>query len=165
MKQNPAGYTPEKASFRDYLGIFKGIKMPWLFIALIFVATIATAFAGLTITMFTGDMVDAQGNVPIGQLVRFAAGYAIISACMAGQTIFQGIASERINLGLRQKLLRKIIYTRQSCYDADGGETLVSRVTTDCDFASKLLATIVDFVSIAISLVTYISSKIGRAHV
>lgn len=158
MKQNPAGYTPEKASFRDYLGIFKGIKMPWLFIALIFVATIATAFAGLTITMFTGDMVDAQGNVPIGQLVRFAAGYAIISACMAGQTIFQGIASERINLGLRQKLLRKIIYTRQSCYDADGGETLVSRVTTDCDFASKLLATIVGFVSIAISLVTYISS-------
>ena len=161
MKKTTSGYTPEKASFREYLGIFKGIKMPWLFIALIFAATIATTFAGLTITMFTGDMVDAQGNVPTGQLVQFAAGYAIMSACMAGQTIFQGIASERINLGLRRKLWRKIVYTRQSCYDADGGETLVSRVTTDCDFASKLLATIVGFVSIAISLVTYISSMYG----
>lgn len=161
MKKTTSGYTPEKASFREYLGIFKGIKMPWLFIALIFAATIATTFAGLTITMFTGDMVDAQGNVPTGQLVQFAAGYAIMSACMAGQTIFQGIASERINLGLRRKLWRKIVYTRQSCYDADGGETLVSRVSTDCDFASKLLATIVGFVSIAISLVTYISSMYG----
>ena len=158
MKKNTGGYTPEKASFREYLGIFMGIKMPWLFIILIFAATIATTFAGLFLTMFTGDMVDAQGNVPTGQLVRFALGYAVMSVCLAGQTIFQGIASERINLGLRQKLWRKIVYTKQSCYDVDGGETLVSRVTTDCDFASKLLTTIVGFLSIAISLATYISS-------
>ena len=157
MKKNTVGYAPERASFKEYLGIFKGIKMPWLFILLIFAATLATTFAGLFLTMFTGDMVDAQGNVPTAQLVRFALGYAVMSVCMAGQTIFQGIASERINLGLRQKLWRKIIYTKQSCYDVDGGETLVSRVTTDCDFASKLLTTIVGFLSIAISLVTYIS--------
>ena len=157
MKTNPTGYVPEKASFQEYLGIFRGIQMPWLFIVLIFAATIATTYAGLGISIFTGDMVDAQGNVPVAQLVSFALGYAVISACTAGRTIFESIASQRINLGLRQKLWRKIIYTKQSCYDADGGETLVSRVTTDCDFASNLLTTLVSLISLAVSMFTYLT--------
>ncbi|MDE6881317.1 MAG: ABC transporter ATP-binding protein/permease [Oscillospiraceae bacterium] len=157
MKKNTAGYAPEKAPFQEYLRIFKGIKMPWLFIFLIFAATIATTYAGLGISMFTGDMVDAQGNVPVAQLVSFALGYAVMSACTAGRTIFEQIASERINLGLRQKLWRKIVYTKQSCYDADGGESLVSRVTTDCDFASKLLTTVVSLLSLAVSMFTYLT--------
>ena len=156
MKHNRAHYKPEKASFRDYLGMFRGIRIPWLFIVLIFVATICSTFASLNISMFTGDMVDANGNVPVAQLVTFALSYLVTALCTAGSSIFQGVASERINLGLRQKLWRKIIYTKQSCYDSDGGEALVSRVTTDCDFASKLLTTIVGFVSLAFTLVMYL---------
>ena len=145
-------YTPERASFRDYLGIFRGIKMPWLFIVLIFAAGIASTLAAMSLSFFTGDMVDAQGNVPAAQLAGFALGYAVLGVCTSGSVIFQGVASERINLGLRQKLWRKIIYTRQSCYDADGGEGLVSRVTTDCDFASRLLTTVVGLLSVAVSM-------------
>ncbi len=161
MKKNQGGYAPEKASFREYLGIFKGIKLPWLFIILIFAATIGSTMAGLSVSFFTGDMVDANGDVPTAQLVSFALGYLAMAACSAGSVIFQGIASERINLGLRRKLWRKIIYTRQSCYDKDGGEMLISRVTTDCDFASKLLTTIVGFLSIAVSLYMYIFQMYG----
>ena len=157
MKKSQTGYVRERAPFKEYLGIFKGIKMPWLFIALIFVAAIGSTFAGLSVSFFTGDMVDAQGDVPAAQLVSFAMGYLVMAACAAGSTVFQGIASERMNLGLRSKLWRKIIYTKQSCYDKDSGETLVSRVTTDCDFASKLLTTIVGFLSVAVGLVMYIS--------
>lgn len=156
MKKQSTNYRPEKASFREYLGVFRGIKLPWLFIILIFVATICSTFASMNIAMFTGDMVDASGNVPVVQLVNFALSYLLVALCTAGSTIFQGIASERMNLGLRKKLWRKIIYTKQSCYDADGGEALVSRVTTDCDYASKILTTIVGFVSLAISLVMYV---------
>ncbi len=151
-----AGYTPEKASFKNYMRMFHGIKMPWFFIVMIFVCTIATTVAALSVTYFTGDVVDAEGNVPTAQLVSFTFGYLVMEVCMAGTTIFQGVASERINLGLRKKLWRKIIYVKQSSYDADSGETLVSRVTTDCDYASKLLTTIVSFVSIAFSLVMYV---------
>lgn len=151
-----ANYKPEKTSFRAYLHMFKGIPVPWLFILLIFVATLVSTFAGMFVTVFTGDMVDAQGNVPTAQLVRFALGYLLMAVAAAGSTVFSGVASERINLGLRRKLWRKMIYTCPSAYDSDGGETLVSRVTTDCDYASKLLTTLVGFVSLAISLVMYV---------
>ncbi len=32
---------------------------------------------------------------------------------------------------------------KQSRYDADNGESVVSRVTTDCDYGSKLYSTII----------------------
>ena len=157
MKKQHVDYRPEKARFGEYLAMFRGIKMPWLFIILIFVATVCSTFAALNISMFTGDMVDANGRVPAAQLAAFALSYLLVGLCTAGSAIFQGVASERINLGLREKLWRKIIYTQQSCYDADGGETLVSRVTTDCDYASKLLTTIVGLVSLAFSMATYLT--------
>lgn len=161
MKENRLSYTPEKASFREYLGIFKGIKMPWLFIVLIFAATIGSTVAAMSLSFFTGDMVDAQGNVPTGQLASFAVGYAAMGLCAALNVIFEGVASERINLGLREKLWRKIIYTKQSCYDADGGEGLVSRVTTDCDYASRLLTTVIGLLSIAMSMVMMVGTMYG----
>lgn len=153
MKTN---YRAEKASLKDYVGIFRGIKMPWLFIGLVFAMSVASALVSVRISFFTGDMVDASGNVPTAQLISFAVGYCVIGACSAGSTVFSGIANERINLGLRKKLWRKVIYTRQSCYDADGGETLVSRVTTDCDFASQLVSTIVSFLTGSITSVMYL---------
>lgn len=158
MKKNHINYVPEKATFKGYLSIFKGVKMPWLFIVLILAASLATTFAAMSLSFFTGDMVDAQGNVPVAQLASFALGYLLMAVFSAAGSIFQGVASERINLGLRKKLWRKIIYTRQSCCDMDGGETLVSRVTTDCDFASKLVTTIVSFLTGSLSSVMLIGS-------
>lgn len=156
MKRVKNEYTPERVGIKEYFGIFKGIKIPWLFFIMIFVCTIGTTIAGMTVTYFTGDVVDASGEVPTAQLVSYAVGYILVGIFATGSLIFSGIASERINLGLRKKLWRKIIYTKQSCYDEDGGESLVSRVTTDCDFASKLFTTIVSFVSLAVSMGMYI---------
>ena len=156
MSGKRQNYRPEKVTFKEYVKIFSGIKIPWLFLILILVATFAMTLASLRITYFTGDVVDAQGNVPTAQLVSYAAGYIVMGLCTAASIIFQGVASEKINLGLRKKLWRKLIYTKQSSYDIDGGETLVSRVTTDCDYASRLFTTIVSFISLAISLGMYI---------
>lgn len=156
MKKN-ASYTPEKVSVRQYIGIFKGIRLPWLFFVLYFAASIASMLASLKITYFTGDAVDAQGNVPVGQLAGFALGYIVVGLCSTAMYIFQGVASERINLALRKKLWRKIIHTRQSAYDIDGGETLVSRVTTDCDYASQLFMVIIALLSMLFTFITYIT--------
>ena len=156
MSSKRQNYKPEKVTLKEYIKIFKGIKIPWVFLILILVATFAMTLASLQVTYFTGDVVDAQGNVPTAQLVSYALGYIVMGLCSAASVIFQGVASEKINLGLRKKLWRKLIYTKQSCYDADGGETLVSRVTTDCDYASRLFTTIVSFISLAISLGMYI---------
>ena len=152
MKKQKKPYQLEKASFQDYLWVLRGIRIPWLFIALIFVCVLVMTVASIGVSYFTGDMVDAQGNVPTAKLAVFALSYLAMALCVAGQTIFQEIAAQRINLGLRAKLWRKIIYTSQSSFDQDGGEALVSRVTADCDYASRLLTTLVGFASLAVSL-------------
>ena len=147
----------ERATLKDYIWALRGIRLPWLFLLLILAASIGTTFAGLHISFFTGDMVDAQGNVPTEDLINYVLIYCALAVTSAGSYVFGAIASEKINLGLRLKLWRKIMYTPQSFYDSDGGEALVSRVTADCNFASKLLTTVVEMLSISVSIGIYVA--------
>ena len=156
MKANRLTYRAEKSTLRDYFWALKGIQIPWIFLLLIFASSLGSTFAALNISFFTGDMVDAQGNVPTMRLIKYVLSYGGMGLAAAAITVFSALASERINLGLRTKLWRKIMYTQQSCYDRDGGSSLVSRVTADCDFASKLLTTIASTLSICISLGIYV---------
>ena len=150
-------YRREKVSFKDYLSALSGISLPWVFLALTFAATIVSTLATMDIATITGSIVDADGNVPTAKLVSYAGNYLLVGLSAALVLVLGAIASEKINLGLRTRLWKKIIYTRQSCYDQDGGEALVSRVTTDCDFASKLLTTVVSMIGIGVGMGIYIS--------
>ena len=157
MKAEKKAYRTEKVSFKDYVFAMAGIKLPWFFLALSLAATIASTFATMNIATFNGAVVDELGNVPTEKIVSYAGNYLVIAVTSALTLVLAAIASEKINLGLRSRLWKKIIYTRQSCYDMDGGESLVSRVTTDCDFASKLLATIISMLGIAVGMGIYIA--------
>ncbi|MCF0137400.1 MAG: ABC transporter ATP-binding protein [Oscillospiraceae bacterium] len=150
-------YTPEKAALKDYVWSMKGIKIPFLFLLIIFAMAMMSTYAGMNISLFTGEMVDAQGNVPTDKLVNFSFMYILMGIAAAGNVIAAALATEKINLGLRTKLWRKIMYAKQSCYDNDSGESLVSRVTSDCDFASKLITTAVEILSTLVSLGLYIN--------
>ena len=169
MKDAKKVYSREKVSFKDYLAALSDIRLPWIFLALTFAATLVNTFATMHIATFTGTMVDELGNVPTAELVKYGGNYLLLAVSTALVLVLGAIASERINLGLRTRLWKKIIYTPQSCYDRDGGEALVSRVTTDCDFASKLLTTIVSMIGIAVGMGIYIarmlkiSAKISAA--
>ena len=156
MKRNKNRYRAEKSSVREYVGAHRGLQIPWILLILIFAASLGSTYAALHIASFTGNMVDANGNVPTDALVRFALSYLGIAVFGALNFLFSGYASEKINLGIRTRLWRKIMFVRQSSYDVDGGETLVSRVTTDCDFASKLLVTIVSLLGLAVSIGIYV---------
>lgn len=154
-------YRPDKVSLREYLKVMKKVKLPgkyWLLTVLYFVANIAMIPVGLMISTFSAEMVDAQGNLPAAQLTTFVIGYVLFGVITAVSTIFLGVVSERINFGLRSNLWRKIIHTKQSCYDTDNGETLVSRVTTDCDFASKLYSTVISLITTVMTSAGYIFS-------
>lgn len=146
----------QKVTLRDHLWILKGIKIPVLFLLLIFACQLVSTFASMELSLFTGTMVDAQGNVPTEELVAYCVSFMIIGLAAAANYIFSTFASEQVNLGIRTKLWRKIMYAKQSCYDSDGGESLVSRVTADCDYASKLLTISVEILGIMLSLAMYI---------
>ena len=133
-----------------------GIKLPWLFLALYVVAQVGSMVASLLMAGATGDLVDAAGNVANSVLISFSAAYVLIAISSTAGSIFSGLAGERINMSLREKLWRKLIFIPQSYYDEDGGESLVSRVTTDCDYASSLLVTIIGLVTSVFTLFGYI---------
>lgn len=139
MKAAEKSRKAKQTTLRDYIWALKGIRIPVPQLVMILLTSLGSTFAGLRVSFFTGDMVDAGGNVPTEELIRFVGFYVSLGVCAALGYFFSSWASERINIGLRSKLWKKIIFTRQSSYDSDGGESLVSRVTSDCDFASKLL--------------------------
>lgn len=157
MKDANQRKKAKRTTLWDYIWALKGVRVPVPQLVMILLTSLGSTFAGLRVSFFTGDMVDAGGNVPTEELVKFVGFYVSLGVCAALHYFFNSWASERINIGLRSKLWKKIIFTRQSSYDSDSGESLVSRVTSDCDFASKLMTTAVDMISIAVSVGIYVS--------
>ncbi len=154
MKKNTARQS--RAGLRGYIESMNGIRIPWIILVLVFALSILTTYVSLNISMFTASAVDAQGNVPTSELVGFAVSYLLVGISAGLNYLFSRVAQEKINLGLRTKLWRKIMYTSQKSYDCESGEALVSRVTADCDFASSLLVTLIDILSTLISIGIYV---------
>lgn len=161
MKQNKKANTKKTVSLFRMLKAIWGVKLPWLPLILYVVATVGTMLGSLIMAGATGDMVDAGGNIASATLISFAAGYIVIGAGSTLSTIFSGLAGERINVSLRERMWRKLMYIPQKYYDTDGGETLVSRITTDCDYASSLLITLIGLVTSVFTLFGYITSMLA----
>ncbi len=154
-KQNKAERI-EKVSLKECLKIFDGIRLPWTLMILGLVVALLGSYATLQVSDFSGNAVDASGEIPVDDMVIYIVTSIIVVLCSTGRFMFAGIAGEKINFALRQKLWHKIIVTKQASYDLDGGESLVSRVTTDCDYASKFYSTVVNITALVISTTMYL---------
>ena len=150
--------TPRKknASFLRFFRIFKGIKMPWLFLILAVAAQVGMYLATSNIAILTGTVVDAGGNIADAKVTKYVISYVFITVAMFATQVLDGYAAERINMGLRNKLWKKLMYIPQKHYDRDGSEGLVTRITTDCDFASTLFTTIITSLTTVFGLYLYI---------
>jgi len=155
-KQKNVAAKAEKVSLRECLKIYDGIRMPWTQMILGLVLALLGSYAVLQVSDFSGNAVDASGVIPMDIMVVYILTSIAVVLCNTGRYMFAGIAGEKINYALRQKLWHKILVTKQSYYDVDGGESLVSRVTTDCDYASKFYSTVVNIVSLVISTAMYL---------
>lgn len=155
MQKNVATKA-EKVSLRECLKIFNGIRLPWTQMILGLVLALLGSYAVLQVSDFSGNAVDASGVIPTDKMVIYVLTSLAVVLCNTGRFVFAGIAGEKINYALRQKLWHKILVTKQSHYDVDGGESLVSRVTTDCDYASKFYSTVVNIAALIISTGMYL---------
>lgn len=161
MKQNKKANPKKTVSVVRMLKAIWGIKLPWLHLILYAAATVGTMLGSLIMAGATGDMVDAGGNIAASTLISFSAAYIVIGAGSTLSTIFSGLAGEKINVSLRERMWKKLMYIPQKYYDADGGETLVSRITTDCDYASSLLITLIGVITSVFTLFGYITSMLA----
>lgn len=149
-------YTADKVSLRECLGIFKNVRLPWGLMTAGVIFALLAAYAMLKVSSFSGSAVDASGDIPVREMVVYVVTSLIVVACTTGRHVSVNWAGEKINYALRQKLWHKIIVTKQSSYDLDGGESMVSRVTTDCDYASRFYGTVANIAGLVISTTMYL---------
>lgn len=142
----------------SYFRILKGVKLPWILILLSIVMTIGLGMSEIEVATLTGDIIDGSQNAIRGkELIKYVALTAMYAAFTVSESYFTRKMEEVITLRVRVKLWRKIMHLPASYYDADNGNELVSRVTSDASAPAGLISTFVVALS---SVVTVVQSFI-----
>lgn len=154
MKNNKK--TDRNVSLLRLVKAMRHVKLPWLMLVAYVAVALVSPLANIFAANAMGDMIDANGQVSNLVLFSMVAMYVFFAFTTPASTLITGISQEKINLSLRGLLWSKLMRIPSRHYDRDGGESLVSRVTTDCDFAGSLLIELLGMVSLIYSTVTYI---------
>ena len=143
-----------KKGLKSYFRIYLGIKFPWFLLVLyIVLALIQTTVEVNTITL-TASIIDAsQSTIKTDELIEYIFYIVLSGALSLSANFISGVAYQRINLGVRPKLWRKVMHLPISANDKDNGAELITRVTTDADSSS-------DYFSVLIALVTTIYAAV-----
>lgn len=141
--------------FHQYVGIFRGIRIPWVMLILVLLVSIAESQLFLQQATLNADIIDGtQQTVSQAKLIRFVVvtlGTAVATILV---TYLGGWTYQKINLSVRNKLWNKLMRLPTRYYDGESGDALVSRVTTD---ASQSYV----YFHVAISLVTAIYAAVA----
>ena len=136
----------KKKHIKRYFTLLKGVKLPWLLILASFAFSLATTNAELQTATMTADIIDTSQNAINGRLLG---SYILVAALAAVFTIasnyFTRKMEETITLRVRVKLFSKILRLPLRCYDADNGDGLVTRVTSDASAPASLFSMAVSF--------------------
>ena len=124
--------TDLKKRFQQYVGIFRGVRIPWIMLLLVLLISMVESQLFVRQTTLTADIIDgSQQAINTAKLVKFVS----VTAAKAGINILivllGGWAYQKINLGVRNKLWNKLMRLPTKYYDGESGDALVSRVTTD----------------------------------
>ena len=131
----------------NYFTVFKGVKLPWITILLSFAFSILMMRAELQIATLTSDIIDtSQKAINASKLINYISTAALIAVCTILSNYFTRKMEELITLRVRVKIWSKIMHLPTRYYDADNGDELVSRVTSDASEPSSLFTTAVSCV-------------------
>ncbi len=121
-----------KLRFQRYVGIFRGIRLPWLILAVVLLLNIVNSHLLLESFTLTASIIDgSQQAIDISQLIRYIV--VMLGTALMGMAILysENWAYEKINTGVRVKLWRKLMGLPTRYYDGEASDALVSRITTD----------------------------------
>lgn len=146
----------EKVSLIKSLNVFKGLKLPWILLAIALVCAIANAIITFEVISFSAKMIDSSGNLPTEQFVRYILATLLTGGLLIGNSLASNFAAKKINHMLRCKLFDKIMKLRQAELGPDAGEELVSRVTLDTEYASQYFVQIIAILTQLVKGIYYI---------
>lgn len=140
-----------KGSFKNFFGMYKGVKIPWIMYALgvgytIFAAFIMSSQLDSSVKVMSGDFSNLS-VILVWVGLHFAYYF-----CSIGSLI-QEFANFNLVNRVSGRLWDKILHLPLSYYDRESPDRLVSRITNDTDIAIQPF-------SIAIGLSDIVSSSI-----
>lgn len=133
---------------KRYQNIFRGVRIPWVMLAVLLILNIIESHVFLEQTTLTADIIDAsQKAINANQLVRFIVVLLVNSALSISINYINGWTDQKLSYGARNKLWNKLMHLPTRYYDQESGDTLVSRVTTDSDHSATYFNIAIKFVS------------------
>ena len=119
---------------KRYINIYKDVKIPWLMYLAMLALGIGESYLVLEQTTLTADIIDASQNaINGGMLIKYIVFMVLGATISISNSYGTGWMMQKINLGVRTKLWNKLMRLPTRYYDGEGGDSLVSRVTTDCE--------------------------------
>lgn len=139
---------------QQYLHIFQGVSIPWVMLVVVLLLNIVNTYLDLLTVTLTANIIDgSQQAINLQQLVQ----YIVVMVSTAAMSMVMGYTQnwtyEKINTRVRVKMWNKLMRLPTSYYDREGGDELVSRITTDCSQVSV-------YFQIAINLVTAVYAAV-----
>lgn len=133
---------------KRYQNIFRGVRIPWVMLAVLLILNIIESHVFLEQTTLTADIIDtSQKAINANQLVRFIVVLLVNSALSISINYVNGWTDQKLSYGVRNKLWNKLMHLPTRYYDQESGDTLVSRVTTDSDHSATYFNIAIKFVS------------------
>lgn len=151
----------KKRPFDTFRTVLSGVKIPWLLVLISTVCNFLVANAMVTSAVLTARVIDASGNVNNSDLVDYILTLLWTFVLTVGASFCNNVMSEKINLGVRSKVWKKMLRLPMSYYDAESGESLVSRITIDCNRASAFIGVVIMTVSSIYGLYVAVKSMYG----
>ena len=133
----------KKRPFDTFRTVLSGVKIPWIFALISLVSSFLMANAMIGSAVITAKVVDSNGNINTADILKYIGmllGGGLL-ACIGNYC--NTLLSERINIGVRSKLWKKMLRLPMRFYDQESGETLVSRITVDCSRASAFIGVVI----------------------
>lgn len=133
---------------KRYQNIFRGVRIPWVMLAVLLILNIIESHVFLKQTTLTADIIDtSQKAINANQLVQFIVVLLVNSALSISINYINGWTDQKLSYGVRNKLWNKLMHLPTRYYDQESGDTLVSRVTTDSDHSATYFNIAIKFVS------------------
>lgn len=133
----------KKRPFDTFRTVLGGVQIPWILVLISIVSSFLLANAMIGSAVITANVVDSAGNLQTEDLVRYIVLLLGSGILAVGGNFCNSVVSERVNLGVRGKVWKKMLRLPLAYYDRESGESMVSRITIDCNKASAFIGVVI----------------------
>ena len=161
MKKRVKKKWIKKRPFDTFRTVLSGVKIPWICMLISLVSSFLMSNMLISSAVITAKVVDSKGNLQTDDLLNYI--YLLMGSGLLASlgSYCNNVLTQKVNLGVRTKLWKKMLLLPMRYYDQESGENLVSRITIDCNRASAFLGVIIMTVSSLYGLYLAVKSMIS----